>query len=159
MKKMIALILLLTLSTALVACENFEKEPASSSNNLNDIYSMLNSAEKSTNSLTSTNSSTTSETDKINTSATVTDEIRPEFRKAMDDLESFYDDYCEFMKQYQANPTDMTLLSKYASMAAKLIEMNEEMENWEGEDMNDAEAKYYLEVTNRITQKLLEVSQ
>jgi gas vesicle protein len=41
------------------------------------------------------------------------------WKKAMDDYEKFVDDYVSFMKKYKANPTDMSLLTEYASMAQK----------------------------------------
>ena len=89
----------------------------------------------------------------------VSDEIRPEFQEAMDSYEAFYDEYCDFMKEYYKNPTDTKLLSKYAQMAEKLGEMNEKFEAWEYEDMNTAEQKYYIEVNSRVMQKLADVIQ
>lgn len=85
--------------------------------------------------------------------------MRPEFKEAMESYEAFYDEYCAFMKKYKKNPSDLTLLSQYADMVSKLAEMDEKFEAWNENEMNDAELKYYLEVSNRITQKLLEVAQ
>ena len=77
----------------------------------------------------------------------------------MDSYEAFYDEYCDFMKKYKANPTDMTLLGEYTNMVSKLADMDAKFNAWDEGTMNAAELKYYAEVTNRVAQKLLEVSQ
>lgn len=92
------------------------------------------------------------------TTTELVDGMRPEFKEAMDSYEAFYDEYCAFMKQYSANPTDLTLLGKYTDMLTRLSEMDEKFEAWEDGDLNDAELKYYLEVNSRITAKLLDAA-
>lgn len=87
------------------------------------------------------------------------DGMRPEFKEAMDSYEAFYDEYCDFMKKYYANPTDLKLLTEYANMLQKSSEMGQKFEAWENDEMNDAELKYYLDVNTRVMQKLLEVSE
>lgn len=83
------------------------------------------------------------------------DGMRPEFKEAMDSYEAFYDEYCELLQEYAANPTDITLLGKYTEFLSKAAEMDEKFDAWEG-DMNDTELKYYTEVGLRISQKLIE---
>jgi len=89
----------------------------------------------------------------------ISEDMRPEFKEAMDSIEAFYDEYCEFVKKYNANPDDLTLLTKYSEMLSQAVEMNEKLEAWDEEEMNMAEQKYYIEVCGRITQKLLEVTE
>lgn len=84
------------------------------------------------------------------------DEIRSEFKEAMDSYEAFYDEYCDLLKQYTQNPSDSALLTKYFDMMAKVIEMDEKFKAWDEKDMTTAEQKYYIEVSARIAQKLLE---
>ena len=86
------------------------------------------------------------------------DGIRPEFKEAMDSYEAFYTEYCEFMKSYSENPTDLTLLAQYADMLAKADEMNEAFEAWDEDDLNSEELKYYLDVNNRVMQMLVDVA-
>lgn len=83
--------------------------------------------------------------------------MRPEFKEAMDSYEAFYDEYCMFMKKYQENPTDLSLLAEYANMMNKLTEMDEKFDAWEDGDLNDEELKYYMEVQTRVSQKMLEI--
>lgn len=84
--------------------------------------------------------------------------IRPEFKKAMDDYEAFYDEYCDFMKKYKENPSDLSLITEYADMAAKLIDMDEAFEEWDQDDLSQEELKYYLEVSARIAEKLVDAA-
>ena len=86
------------------------------------------------------------------------DGMRPEFKKAMDAYEEFYNEYCEFLKEYNKNPADFTLLAKYGEMLEKAGEADKALAEWDDGEMNDAETKYYLEVTNRISKKLLDVT-
>lgn len=86
------------------------------------------------------------------------DGMRPKFKEAMDSYEAFYDEYCEVMKQYSKNPTDIQTLTKYTGMMSKLIEMDEAFNAWNQNELNDAELKYYLEVQNRVMQKIVDVA-
>lgn len=82
--------------------------------------------------------------------------LRPEFKEAMDSYEAFYDEYCDFMIEYKDNPTDLKLLPEYTDMLIEASKMEEAFEVWEDEEMSNEELTYYLEVTNRITEKLLD---
>ena len=86
------------------------------------------------------------------------DGMRPEFKEAIDSYEAFFDEYCEFMKKYNESPDDLTLLTQYAEYIAQYTDTMSKMEALDNGDMNDAETKYYIEVTSRINQKLLEIA-
>lgn len=85
--------------------------------------------------------------------------LRSDFKEAMDNYESFMNDYVDFMKKYQANPTDLSLITDYATYINKYNELSQSFEKWDSSDMNDAETAYYLEVQTRVNNKLLEVAQ
>lgn len=87
------------------------------------------------------------------------DGMRPEFKDAMDSYEAFYDEYCDYMTKYYADPTDTSLLSNYSSLMQQYNEMNQEFEEWGGEDLNSEELSYYTEVNARVLQKLSNLSQ
>lgn len=99
------------------------------------------------------------ENKEINTNGELVDGMRPDFKEAMDSYEAFYDEYCEIIKKYTENPSDMELLANYTDMLAKATEMADKFDAWENSDMNSVELKYYLDVNNRVTKKLLEVSE
>ena len=75
----------------------------------------------------------------------------------MDSYEGFYDEYCDFMKKYNENSSDLTLLGEYMDIIDQMEEMNGKFDEWESNDLNDVEFQYYLEVNNRVMQKMLEV--
>lgn len=83
--------------------------------------------------------------------------LRPEFKQAMDTYEAFYDEYCNFMDEYSRNPSDISLLLKYSELLSKAEEMDEAFEKWDEEELTEAEQSYYLEVSSRVMQKLLEL--
>lgn len=84
-------------------------------------------------------------------------EISADFKATMDSYEEFFDEYVDFMKKYQENPTDTTLLTESADMLTKEAELMKELESMDQSQMTTAEAAYYLEVTARINKKLASV--
>ena len=76
----------------------------------------------------------------------------------MDDYEAWFDHYCEVMKKYEEDSSDLELLSEMTELLSEETTMLEEMENMDQSDMNAAELAYYLEVTARIENKLLEAT-
>lgn len=84
--------------------------------------------------------------------------LSPEFKQTMDDYEAWFDHYCDVMKRYQEDSSDLELLTEMTDLLTEETEMLEEMENMDQSEMNTAELAYYLEVTARIEKKLLEAS-
>lgn len=87
-----------------------------------------------------------------------TDDLDPDFIAAMDSYEEFMNEYVAFMKKYQDDPSNLSLLSEYADYMSKYTDFIEDFEKWEDEDMNAAELAYYVDVQARVTKKLLEVA-
>lgn len=83
--------------------------------------------------------------------------IRPELKAFLDSYESFIDEYCKFMENY--NASDITMLMKYTEVLSKYADFAEKADAWKSKDMNNAELIYYTEVMNRVSVKLLKVSQ
>ena len=86
------------------------------------------------------------------------DGMRPEFKEAMDSYEEFYEEYCEVLKQYMEDPTDLAVLTEYSDLMQQSIEVAEKFEEWDNGDLNTEELKYYVEVNGRVTQMLVEAS-
>lgn len=84
--------------------------------------------------------------------------ISPEFKKTMDDYEAWFDHYCEVMKKYKEDSSNLELLSEMTDLLSEETEMLEQMENMDQSEMNNAELAYYIDVTARIEKKLLEVA-
>ncbi len=84
------------------------------------------------------------------------DGMRPEFKEALDSYEAFFTEYCEFIKKFNENPSDLSLLEEYTEYLEQYSETMDKLSALDNGEMNDAETKYYLEVTNRINKMLLD---
>lgn len=84
--------------------------------------------------------------------AVADNEISADFKQALDDYEAFWDEYIAFMETYDEN--DWTMLAKYASLAAKAVQLDASIAAMEDDEMTTAESAYYLEVTARVLQKM-----
>ena len=62
------------------------------------------------------------------------------------------------MVEYQKNPTDLKLVTQYGKLLTRMAEADAAFKKWDESDLNDAELKYYLEVNNRVMQKLVDVA-
>ncbi len=81
--------------------------------------------------------------------------VDPDLKAFLDSYEKYMDEYVEFMQKYSANPTDLTLLTEYADMMEKYSDFAEKIDKYDSDEMSTADAAYYLEVTTRVSQKLL----
>ena len=79
----------------------------------------------------------------------------PELVKFLESYEAFVDEYVEFMQAYMKNPTDLNLLMRYSSILAEYAKFTEAVDKYDTEDMSEADALYFAEVTLRCSQKLL----
>lgn len=84
--------------------------------------------------------------------------INQDFKEAMDSLEAYFDEYCRFMKKYKENPTDLSLLAEYSNHLQKYADAMNRMNALKSDDLTNEELKYYIEVTSRINQKLLDAA-
>ena len=82
--------------------------------------------------------------------------VSQDFKDMLDAYEEFMDEYIEFMKLYNQNPTDAELMSKYFDILTEYTQYASTISKLENSEMTDEEAAYYLEVVNRVNQKLLE---
>lgn len=120
-------------------------------------YDQKKAAEEAEKATESTESTTEPEASTESTT-TSSDDIDPDFKAAMDSYEEFFDEYVAIMKKYKENPTDLSILSDYATYMGQYADMIQKLEEWENKDLNTAEAAYYIDVQARITKKLLEVA-
>jgi hypothetical protein len=87
-------------------------------------------------------------------------EIRPEVKEFLDAYEACMDEYADFMQKYMsADPTSMlSMMGEYYSILARYTEFAEKIDAFDERELTNAELAYYLEVTNRVSQKLLRVA-
>ena len=83
--------------------------------------------------------------------------IRPEFKQFMDSYEEFMDEYVAFMEKYQSADAGsmISMMGDYSRILSRYTEFTEKVEALDEREMTNAELAYYLEVTSRVSQKLL----
>lgn len=86
------------------------------------------------------------------------DGVDPKLKEFLAAYESFIDEYVVFMKKYMENPANvLAMLDEYTKIMQKSDEFSAKMEKYDTKTMSAADAKYYLEVYNRCSQKMLSV--
>ena len=68
------------------------------------------------------------------------------------------DSYIEFMKKMAEDPNDITVITEYANMLAKYNEFAKAIEEYDVDEMSEADRQYYIEVTTRVSTKLMEAN-
>jgi len=76
----------------------------------------------------------------------------------MDEYEKFIDKYVKFMKKYEKEGRPLSMLSEYTELMTQYTEFAETMAAYNGDNLSVADYAYYLEVMNRVNQKLLELN-
>ena len=89
--------------------------------------------------------------------AVETSGVPPELKEYLDSYEAYVDEYVEFMKKYYKNPSDLSLLTNYAGMLQKMSEFDDKLEKYDTDEMSKEDYNYYMEVTLRCSQKMLNV--
>lgn len=86
------------------------------------------------------------------------DDVDADLKAFCDEYEVFMDDYVDFMKKYRSSKDVSGMLSDYADMMQQYTEFAEKASQYDTDEMSPADAAYFLEVTGRIQQKLLDIS-
>ena len=84
--------------------------------------------------------------------------IRPEVKDFLDSYESFMNEYCDFMEKYENSDDVASMLNDYTEYMKKYADFTQKMDDMGSSDLNTEELKYYLDVQNRVSQRLLTVS-
>lgn len=86
--------------------------------------------------------------------------IRPEIKEFLDAYEACMDEYVEFMQKYMnADATSLiSMMGDYYRILASYAEYTEKLDALDESEFTSAELAYYLEVTNRVSRKLLTVA-
>jgi hypothetical protein len=117
---------------------------------LNSI-SVSASAQKNSSASTKASSSASNSTSKSSSTAGVT----PELKEFLDSYEAYMDEYVAFMEKYKNADDPISMMSDYMAMLQEYIRLTQALDEYDTKQMSDADLAYYLEVTTRVTQKLL----
>ncbi len=124
-----------------------------------DIDAPSNKSAESTAAVSETEKASEAKTEEIKSDDTeLVDGMHKDFKKAMDSYEAFMNEYVEFIKKYQNNPSDAQLIADYAKYMSKYADLCDKFDKWESEDLNDTERAYYIDVQARVSKKLLEIA-
>lgn len=81
-----------------------------------------------------------------------------DWRQFLEDYEEWVDQYIEFMKKYNANPSDITLISDYYDMIEELATWSTKIDDMEKE-LEEASPGDLIEFSGEISRILLKLSQ
>lgn len=84
--------------------------------------------------------------------------VTPAVKEAMDSYESFMNKYCDFMEKYTADGAPTSMLADYLKMMSEYSETTKKLDDMDQSTWTDADMQYYLEVMNRVNQRLASVS-
>lgn len=84
--------------------------------------------------------------------------VTPAVKEAMDSYESFMNKYCDFMEKYTADGAPTSMLSDYLKMMSEYSETTKKLDDMDQSTWTDTDMQYYLEVMNRVNQRLASVS-
>lgn len=84
-------------------------------------------------------------------------EVSPDVKEALDSYEAFIDEYVAFMQEYKDSGNAVGMLSDYTSFLQRYTDFAQKIDAMDTSDMSTADYAYYIEVTSRVSQKLLGV--
>ena len=84
--------------------------------------------------------------------------VDPALKAYLDSYEAYIDEYIDFMKKMNDDPSDLTVLAEYADMMVKYNEFAEAIDKYDPDTMTPADSAYYYLVINRVNAKLLEAN-
>ncbi|MDE6435528.1 MAG: hypothetical protein K2L07_15040 [Lachnospiraceae bacterium] len=174
MKKTTILLIILSMMLTLSACVDIDS--------LADIINRLEASEKSENTEganisenkdaktertesedTESADSETADTETADSETDTTADdsnsaVDPDLKAFLDEYEAFMNDYIDFMVKYQDSDDITGMISDYAEIMKDYVYYTEAVEKYEPDEMSAADAAYYIDVTARISKKLVSVS-
>lgn len=133
MKKLIAILIAIALTLGLVGCGGAQSSAEASSS-----------------------APAVEEAEKI-------EEVDPEFKAALDQYEAFIDGYCDFLEAYLKADTDtqLSMMEDYAAWMSQYAEVMDAVRTLDAcqDEMTPAQLSYYVEVTARVSQRMIEFSE
>ena len=91
------------------------------------------------------------------------EEVDPEFKAALDQYEAFINGYCDFLEAYLKADTDtqLSMMEDYATWMSQYAEVMDAVRTLDAcqDEMTPAQLSYYVEVTARVSQRMIEFSE
>ncbi len=84
--------------------------------------------------------------------------MTPDVKEALDGYETFMNKYCDFMEKYAKEGRPAGMLTDYLEMLNEYTDYTQKLSNLDQSAWTDADMNYFIEVTNRVNQRLASVS-
>lgn len=84
--------------------------------------------------------------------------VSPELKDALDSYEAFMDEYIAFMERYKNSGDITSMLADYGNYMQQYADATAKMNAIDSNSLSAADYAYYIEVTSRVSQKLLSAS-
>uniref|UniRef100_I5ATZ5 Uncharacterized protein n=1 Tax=Eubacterium cellulosolvens (strain ATCC 43171 / JCM 9499 / 6) TaxID=633697 RepID=I5ATZ5_EUBC6 len=85
--------------------------------------------------------------------------VDPELKECLDSYEKFVDEYVDFMKTYNEDSSNaITMMGQYSDLMQRYVDFSDKIEKYDESNLSAEDYKYYIEVTTRCSQKMLEVA-
>lgn len=133
MKKLVAMLIAIALTLGLVGCSGAQSS-AEASSSIHEVE----------------------EVEEI-------EEVDPEFKAALDQYEAFIDGYCDFLEMYLKADTNtqLSMMENYSEWMNQYAEVMDAVRTLDAcqDEMTPAQLSYYVEVTARVSQRMIEFSE
>ncbi len=96
--------------------------------------------------------------EKQNTQSNAANGATPDVKEALDGYETFMNKYCDFMEKYAKEGRPAGMLTDYLEMLNEYTDYTQKLSNLDQSAWTDADMNYFIEVTNRVNQRLASVS-
>ncbi len=136
--------------------KDYSLEVSLSAFNVMKIY-LSAPEEETTEEETSKAESSKAESSKKEQSSKTATGVTPEFKKAMDSYEEFFDEYIDFMKRYSESDNPLEMMDEYSEYLSKYSETMQALNDMESKEVTEADSLYFIEVQARILDKLSKV--
>ena len=153
MKKLLALMLALSLAFSLAACGDSNTPPPSDSPTPVQTESSTPPPSDDGDDPGAPTDDPGVPTDGLEGNTDDTETSNSEWKEFLRLYEEWVDDYIELLKKYNANPLDLSLIADYIASTQKLIEWSEQADKIES-DLSSDDVIEYLATLSRILEKL-----
>lgn len=85
--------------------------------------------------------------------------VNPDLKEFLDEYEAVMNEYVDFMEKYENSDNPAEMLSDYTKILNKYTDYLQALDKYEPDEMSEADAAYYLEVTTWVSKRLLEAAQ
>jgi hypothetical protein len=95
------------------------------------------------------------ETQSMEDKAELIDGVDPDLKAFLDEYEEFMNQYIDFMVKYESSDDTVSMLLDYTKMLQEYAEFADKLDKYDSNEMSAADAAYYLEVTSRVSAKMV----